>query len=46
LDPERSEALLAHLPPGQSLLTTAGSVPATARPALTVRVAGGKVSAA
>jgi DNA replication and repair protein RecF len=46
LDPERSEALLAHLPPGQSLLTTAGAVPPTARPALTVRVAGGKVSAA
>jgi DNA replication and repair protein RecF len=46
LDPERSEALLAHLPPGQSLLTTAGAVPAMARPALTLRVSGGKVMAA
>jgi DNA replication and repair protein RecF len=41
LDPDRSEALLTHLPPGQALLTTAGLVPESARPAKLVRVAGG-----
>ena len=41
LDPERSEALLAHLPPGQALLTTAGPVPEAARPGRVVRVSGG-----
>ena len=41
LDPERSDALLTHLPPGQALLTTAGVVPESARPARVVRVAGG-----
>jgi DNA replication and repair protein RecF len=41
LDPERSEALLAHLPDGQALLTTAGVVPEAARPGRTVRVSGG-----
>ena len=44
LDPERSEALLTHLPPGQALLTTAGLVPESARPAKVVRVSGGKLS--
>jgi DNA replication and repair protein RecF len=44
LDPERSEALLAHLPPGQALLTTAGVVPASARPAKVVRVSSGGLS--
>jgi len=44
LDPERSEALLAHLPPGQSLLTTAGAVPESARAATTVRVRDGRLS--
>ena len=45
LDPARSEALLAHLPAGQALLTTAGEVPAAARPAASVRVVGGRVLA-
>ena len=44
LDPERSEALLTHLPPGQALLTTAGLVPESARPAKLVRVSGGTLS--
>lgn len=43
LDPDRSDALLHHLPAGQALLTTAGAIPAGARPGLVVRVAGGKV---
>ncbi len=41
LDPDRSEALLAHLPRGQALLTTAGLVPESARPAKVVRVQNG-----
>jgi hypothetical protein len=41
LAPERSEALLTHLPPGQALLTTAGLVPESARPGKVVRVSGG-----
>ena len=44
LDPERSEALLTHLPPGQALLTTAGLVPESARPGKLVRVSGGMLS--
>jgi DNA replication and repair protein RecF len=43
LDPERSEALLAHLPPGQALLTTAGAIPPAAEPARLVRVRGGRL---
>jgi DNA replication and repair protein RecF len=43
LDPARSEALLAHLPAGQALLTTAGDVPIGAHPSVEVRVVGGKV---
>ncbi|MBA3655668.1 MAG: DNA replication and repair protein RecF, partial [Actinobacteria bacterium] len=45
LDPARSEALLAHLPPGQALLTTAGGIPSGARPAAVFRVADGVVTA-
>ena len=45
LDPDRSEALLAHLPPGQAFLTTAGAIPAGARPNLVVHVHDGKISA-
>ncbi|HVM07660.1 MAG TPA: DNA replication/repair protein RecF [Acidimicrobiales bacterium] len=41
LDPERSDALLRHLPPGQSLLTTAGGLPERAEPELIVRVTNG-----
>jgi DNA replication and repair protein RecF len=43
LDPDRSEALLASLPAGQALLTTAGAVPTQASPALVVKIEEGKV---
>jgi DNA replication and repair protein RecF len=43
LDPDRSHALLAHLPEGQALLTTAGPLPEGIEPALVVRVSGGKL---
>ncbi|MGH9164577.1 MAG: DNA replication/repair protein RecF [Acidimicrobiales bacterium] len=43
LDPDRSEALLAHLPPGQALLTTAGALPPSAVPALVVHVHDGRL---
>jgi DNA replication and repair protein RecF len=43
LDPARSEALLAHLPAGQALLTTAGPIPAGAQPAAVVRVNSGAI---
>ena len=42
LDPERSSALLAHLPPGQALLTTAGPLPAGVEPAAVVEVCNGQ----
>ena len=43
LDPQRSAALLAHLPPGQAVLTSAGPLPEAASPELVVRVAGGRI---
>lgn len=43
LDPGRSHALLQALPPGQTILTTAGSLPDGAVPELTLHVAGGRV---
>jgi DNA replication and repair protein RecF len=43
LDLDRSEALLASLPPGQALLTTAGVIPSQARPELVVRIEDGKL---
>jgi DNA replication and repair protein RecF len=43
LDPDRSDALLAHLPAGQALLTTAGPLPPGARPEVELRVVAGKV---
>ncbi len=43
LDPDRAAALLAHLPPGQVVITTAGPLPAAARPDRFVRVRGGSV---
>jgi DNA replication and repair protein RecF len=43
LDPERSAALLANLPPGQVLLTTAGILPEGARPDVVLEIAGGTV---
>ena len=42
LDPERSDALVHHLPVGQALLTTAGVLPEGAAPDLVVRLAGGR----
>jgi DNA replication and repair protein RecF len=41
LDADRSHALLAHLPPGQALLTTAGVLPEGVTPGLVVRVRDG-----
>ena len=43
LDPDRSDALLAHLPAGQAVLTTAGPLPAGARPEVELRVVNGRV---
>lgn len=43
LDPGRSEALLAHLPVGQALLTTAAGLPAGAAPARRFRVRAGRL---
>ena len=39
LDPDRSAALLAHLPPGQTVLTSAAGLPPGAEPQLVLRVA-------
>jgi DNA replication and repair protein RecF len=44
LDHARSEALIAHLPPGQALLSTAGQIPIGAHPAAVLRVHNGTVS--
>jgi DNA replication and repair protein RecF len=43
LDADRSSALLESLPAGQAFVTTAGQLPAPARPELVVRVEGGKI---
>jgi DNA replication and repair protein RecF len=43
LDPGRAEALVAFLPPGQALLTTAASVPPSLAVERRVRVAGGRL---
>ncbi|HUF85004.1 MAG TPA: DNA replication and repair protein RecF, partial [Acidimicrobiia bacterium] len=43
LDPGRAEALVAHLPDGQTLLTTASSVPDGIRPERRLRVGDGRV---
>jgi DNA replication and repair protein RecF len=45
LDPERSQALLDHLPAGQVLLTTAGVLPPGARPERTLRISEGRLVA-
>jgi DNA replication and repair protein RecF len=45
LDAERSTALLRHLPPGQVVVTTAGTLPGEARPDLVVAVRDGAVVA-
>lgn len=43
LDEQRATALLDHLPPGQTLLTTAGLVPDRARPERVVRIERGTI---
>jgi DNA replication and repair protein RecF len=44
LDPDRSDALLAHLPPGQTLLTSASGLPPGARPDVVLSVAAATVT--
>lgn len=44
LDPERSAALLTHLPPGQTIITTATDLPPGAVPGRVLRVADGAVT--
>jgi DNA replication and repair protein RecF len=44
LDPDRSDALLANLPAGQTLLTSASGLPPKASPELVLRVAGGRIT--
>lgn len=46
LDPDRSAALLAHLPTGQTLLSSAAGLPPGAEPELVLRVEGGTVTPA
>ena len=43
LDPDRSAALLAHLPPGQTVLSSAAGLPPGAMPELVLRVSGASV---
>jgi DNA replication and repair protein RecF len=45
LDPDRSQALLANLPPGQVLLTTAGELPPGAAPDRILHIVDGRVTA-
>jgi DNA replication and repair protein RecF len=45
LDPGRSRALVANLPPGQTVLTTAGVPPPDAHPDVVLRLRGGVVTA-
>ncbi len=46
LDPARAEALVAELPAGQTLITTASAVPGSVRPERHLRVHGGRVEEA
>jgi DNA replication and repair protein RecF len=46
LDAHRADALVRHLPPGQTLLTTAGTVPAGVHPERRLRVVSGRVEPA
>lgn len=45
LDPDRSDALLAHLPLGQTLLTSASGLPPKAAPDLVLEIRDGVISA-
>jgi DNA replication and repair protein RecF len=45
LDPDRSHALLEHLPPGQVVLTTAGALPTGARPDRVIHIHASTVTA-
>jgi DNA replication and repair protein RecF len=45
LDPDRSDALLAHLPRGQTVLTSASGLPPRARPDRVLRIDGGRIHA-
>jgi DNA replication and repair protein RecF len=45
LDPQRSEALVAHLPAGQAVLTTAAELPPAATPDLVLHVRAGRLGA-
>jgi DNA replication and repair protein RecF len=44
LDAGRATALLAHLPPGQVVITTASELPAAARPDRVLRIRAGAVA--
>jgi DNA replication and repair protein RecF len=44
LDPERSDALLANLPAGQTLLTSASGLPPKAAPELVLRITDGTIT--
>ena len=43
LDPSRAEALLRHVPPGQTLITTAGYLPGGTVPERVLRISAGTV---
>lgn len=45
LDPDRSDALLANLPVGQTVLTSASGLPPKAAPDLVLRIADGQIAA-
>src|SRR3546814_1303861 len=44
LDPDRSDALLANLPAGQTLLTSASGLPPKADPELILRISAGAIT--
>ncbi len=44
LDPDRANALLAHLPATQTLLTTASGLPPGAAPDRVLHLAGGQIT--
>ena len=46
LDPDRSDALLANLPEGQTLLTSASGLPPKASPDLVLEVRDGRIAPA